>query len=270
MKSFKEFKEGFGINKIILPLMLMIFLMTGCGNSDDINKLVIGIDEGFAPMSFHDEKNILVGFDIDLARETARRMGVAVEFKPIDWDKKEEAITSGSVDLIWNGLDITDERKEYMIFSKPYMDDRQIPLVKKDSDWDISSEYDLAGKIIGTQAGSTSDDYINKNLKLKNNLKGYKTYGKFNDLVVALKNNEIEVIICDELVARYEMTIHPDEFKIINAKIGVITQTGIGFAKNNPKLRDKVQKAFDEMISDGTAQKISQKWFHGDLIKVYR
>ena len=233
--------------------------MTGCGNeSETQSKLIIGIDDDFAPMGFRDEKGELVGFDVDLAKEAIKRMGVKAEFKSIVWKDKESEIISGNVDMIWNGLDITDERKAYMIFSKPYMEDRQIILVREDSNLEIHSEYDIEGKVVGTQISSTSDDYINGNAELRNSLKEYKVYEKFNETVEALKNKEIDVVVCDELVARYEMN---------NVKVGEIAETGIGFAKNNTELRDKVQKVFDEMIKDGTARKISQKWFQADLIK---
>ena len=242
--------------------------MTGCGNeSETQSKLIIGIDDDFAPMGFRDEKGELVGFDVDLAKEAIKRMGVKAEFKSIVWKDKESEIISGNVDMIWNGLDITDERKAYMIFSKPYMEDRQIILVREDSNLEIHSEYDIEGKVVGTQISSTSDDYINGNAELRNSLKEYKVYEKFNETVEALKNKEIDVVVCDELVARYEMNNSPNEFKIINVKVGEIAKTGIGFAKNNTELRDKVQKVFDEMIKDGTARKISQKWFQADLIK---
>ena len=98
------------MKKFFLPLMLMIFLLTGCGRDSDLKEtLIIGVDDEFAPFAFHNEQNELVGFDIDLAKETARRMGVKAEFKSIDWDNKEAEITSGDVDMIWNGLDILDE-----------------------------------------------------------------------------------------------------------------------------------------------------------------
>ena len=244
----------------------MIFMLTGCGSSNN-KVIVIGIDDEFPPMSFHDETGELVGFDIDLAQETARRMGVEVKFQPIDWDNKEAEITSGHIDMIWNGLDITDKRKEYMIFSKPYMDDRQIILVKRDSDLDIYSEYDLEGKIVGTQIGSTSDEYINKESKLKEGIREYKTYSKFSEALAALKNGEIDLVVCDELIARYEMNTYPNQLKVLNVKIGAIAETGIGFRKNDTKLRDKVQTAFDAMIKDGSAKDISMKWFNADLIK---
>ena len=263
------------MKKILIALLLVTLSLTGCGGEKNLQgvdanssrKIVIGVDDEFPPICFRNEKNELVGFDIDLAKEAASRMGVDVEFKPIAWNKKREEITSGKIDMIWNGLDITEDRKEYMIFTKPYMDDRQIILVRKDSDFNIHSEGDLEGKIVGTQAGSTSDCYINQDEQLKNSLKAYHTYDKFYEVLTALKNGEIDVLVCDELIARYEKNKNPDELELIGIKIGTIMKTAIGLSKDNVALRDEVQNVFDQMVADGTAKKISMEWFNADLIK---
>ncbi len=263
------------MKKIFLPFMLVIFLITGCAGNKDSDKvgdtkLIIGIDDNYAPMAFHDEKGELVGFDIDLARETANRMDVEVEFKPIDWSKKKEEITSGNIDIIWNGLDITDERKEYMIFSKPYMKDRQIILVKAGNDQGIITEGDMEGKIVGTQAGASPENYINGNEELLNSLREFKTYPNFKEAFTALDSGEIDVLICGELTARYEIGKTPGKFKVIEVTVGPVWEIGVGFRKDNVALRDRVQKAFDEIVKDGTAREISEKWFQADLINYKR
>ena len=256
------------VKKIFAAVLILIVMgLTGCDCLTCNKKLVVGVDDDFPPMGFRDEDGNIIGFDVDLAKEAARRMNANVEFKPIEWSRKREAITSGKVDMIWNGLDISDERKEYMIFTKPYMDDRQVLLVMKDSELDIYSEYDLADKIVGTQAGSTSADYINENPKLKDAIREHKNYRKFNDVLEALKSGEIDVLVCDELIARYELCKNPEQLELIDIKIGSTMQTAIGFSKDNVELRDEVQKVFDEMIKDGTAKKISEQWFNADLIK---
>lgn len=249
----------------VVALLFIMTLFVGCtGNTE---KIIIGIDDEFAPLGFHNSKNELVGFDIDLAKEAAKRMGVDIEFKSIEWNNKRAEILSGNIDMIWNGLDITDERKEYMIFSEPYMDDRQILLVKKGTNQGIRSEGDLEGKRVGIQAGSTSDCYLKKDTNLKKSFKDYKIYSKFTELVNALKNGEIDVLVCDELIARYEMNNNPDQLELVDVSIGSITEMAIGFRKDNAELRDRVQKVFDDMIKDGTAREISEKWFQADLIK---
>ena len=260
------------MRKIFWAFLLMMLVLTGCGdtnsgNTNSVDKLVIGVDDEFAPMAFHNEHNELVGFDIDLAKEACRRMGVAVEFKPIDWDNKEAEITSGNIDLIWNGCDIMEDYKRYMIFSKPYMDNRQILLVRKGNAQKIKSVDDLKGKVVGTQAGSNSETYVEENAPLKNSFAAFKTYRNVKDGFALLKSGELDVLIIDEIAARYEMNRHPNTFELIEVTMGEVTEFGIGFRKDNAELRNRVQKAFDSMISDGTARKISEHWFRADLIK---
>jgi len=261
------------MKKFFLLLMLMIFFISGCGG--EIGKpsrevIVIGLDEHYAPMGFRNENGELVGFDIDLAKEAARRMGVEFEFKPIDWEKKREEMTSGNVDILWNGTDITEERKEYMIFSKPYMNNRQILLVKRGMHEDIRSAADLGGKVVGTQAGSSSRDYVDASPDFKNSFKEFKTYLNFKEAFADLESGNVDVLICDELAGRYELSKVPVKFNIIETTVGPTCEIGIGFRRNDTELRDRVQKVFDDMIKDGTAKKISEKWFQADLIKVKR
>ena len=262
---------------ICLSLILFpLSLISGCGGEqgndtkDNAEKIIIGIDEHYAPMGFRNEKNELVGFDIDLAKETAKRMGVEVEFKPIDWNKKEEELKVGNIDIIWNGLDITPERKENILYSKPYMDNRQILLVKRGNALGIHAESDLAGKVVGTQAGSNSETYVNQNENLKNGFAAFKTYDNYRNAFKDLDDGVVDVLICDEIAGRYEMSLVPQKFDPIEVTIGPATEIGIGFRKDDTELRDKVQMAFDDMIKDGTTRKISEEWFQADLIKSKR
>lgn len=256
------------MKKILMMFFAIALLMTtGCGEEvKEQKKLIIGLDAEYAPMGFRDEQGELVGVDIDLAKETAKRMGVEFEFKPINWDNKIIDLKVGNIDIIWNGLDITPERQENILFSKPYMDNSQILLVKADSKLEIHSESDLAGKVVGTQAGSNSETYVFQNEKLLNSLADFKIYDTFKTAFDKLESGVVEVLICDEIAARYDTRKNPNKFKIINVTIGPVTKIGIGFRKNDIELRNRVQKAFDEIIKDGTAAKISEKWFQADII----
>ena len=266
---------------ILLSLFLFpIFLISGCGgeagkNSENANSmrhsklLVIGIDE-FAPMGFHDKEGNIVGFDVDLAKEAAKRMGVHVEFKQIDWADKERELESGNIDMIWNGLSIVPERKENILYSKPYMDNRQIILVKKGNPKNINSLGDLEGKIVGAQAGSSAEAYLNEDAPLKKSFAKHLTYQTVNEEFKALNDGECDALITDEIAARYEINKKPGAFEIVEVTVGPIAEFGVGFRKGNTELRDKVQKAFDDMIRDGTATRISEEWFQADLIKSRR
>lgn len=257
-------------NFFMLIICAASLLITGCKGFEEPQKIIIGLDAEYAPFGFKNEQNEIVGFDVDLAKETMRRLGFAAEFKAIDWELKEDALNSRRIDIIWNGLDITPERRKKFLFSKPYMDNRQIVFVVKDNRQDIYSEYDLAGKIVGTQTGSNSVTYIVRNHDLMLSLRGLKTYHSYINAFNALGDGEIDVLVCDELVGRYEMLRHIDKFDVIEATVGPVTEIGIGFRKEDVALRDNVQRVFDEMIKDGTAKKISEQWFQADLIKTRR
>ena len=258
--------------KKVLMIICAALLISGCGGKD-INDMsykkiyVIGLDAEFAPMGFRDENGEIVGFDIDLAKEAAQRMGVEFEFRPIDWSRKVDELNARRIDIIWNGLDITPERQEHILYSKPYMDNRQILLVTADSTFNINSEYDLAGKIVGTQAGSNSETYVEYNDELRKSLKAFRTFGSFKTGFRDLESGEVDVLIVDEIVGRYEMSKFPNKFKALEVTIGHVTAIGIGFRMTDIVLRDEVQGVFNQMIKDGTAKKISEKWFHADLIK---
>ncbi|MBE8950963.1 MAG: amino acid ABC transporter substrate-binding protein [Quinella sp. 3Q1] len=259
-------------------LLLVTMVFTGCGGGGDapksdgdsskkMEKITIGLDDEYAPMGFKNEQNEIIGFDVDLAKEAAKRLGTEVEFKAIDWNSKEAELKSGRIDIIWNGLDITPERQENMLFSDPYMDNRQIVFVKRGNDQGIMAETDLAGKTVGTQAGSTAEDYIVKTTALKDSLKELKTYGDYVSAFMDLENGRIDALVCDEIVGRYAMSKQDGKFDALNVNVGPVSEFGIAFRKDDTELRDKVQKVFDEMTKDGAAGKISEQWFGADLIK---
>ncbi len=123
--------------------MGLIFMLTGCGNKSkedtslkdikDKGEFVVGLDDSFPPMGFKNDKGEIVGFDIDLAKEVAKKMGVKVVFKPVQWDGVVLSLNNKDIDVIWNGLTITEKRKEQINFSKPYVENKQIIVVNNDS-----------------------------------------------------------------------------------------------------------------------------------------
>ena len=257
--------------------VLSAALFTGCGGQQQAasssgsgsgsgagGKIVVGLDDNFPPMGFKDENNEIVGFDIDLAKEATKRLGREVEFKAIDWSSKEAELKSGRVNVLWNGLDITDKRKENMLFSDPYMDNRQIIFVKKGATG-ITDEQSLAGKTVGTQSASTAEEYIDGSDFFKNKVKEVKKYSDFVSAFMDLENGRVDAVIGDEIVGRYYMSKHPDTIDAVDVAVGPVSQFGIAFAKDNQKLRDDVQKVLDEMVKDGTVAKISEKWFGKDI-----
>ena len=262
------------MKKLFLALSLAIFTLAtvaGCGGGGTEQAadkpIVVGLDDNFPPMGFRDEANAIVGFDVDLAKEATTRLGVPVEFKAIDWSSKEAELASHRVDVLWNGLDITEKRKENMLFSNPYMDNRQIIFVTKGNPNDIKTEADLAGKVIGTQSGATTQDYIESNADFRNSLAEVKYYSDYVSAFLDLQNGRLDAVVGDEIVGRYQISKSDDTIEAVPVAVGPVSEFGIGFAKDNQALKDKVQKVLDEMKKDGTTAKISEKWFGADITK---
>ena len=256
-----------------LAAVMAAAVLSGCGGnavkdggSSDKGKIVVGLDDNFPPMGFKDENNEIVGFDIDLAKEAAKRMGREVEFKAIDWSSKEAELKSGRVDVLWNGLDITEKRKENMLFSDPYMDNRQILFVKKGTTG-ITDEKSLAGKVVGTQSAGTAEEYMDKSDFFKKQVKEVKKYPDYVAAFMDLENGRVDAIVGDEITGRYYMSKHPDTIEAVDTAIGEISMFGIAFRKDDQKLRDEVQKVLNDMREDGTMAKISEKSFGTNITK---
>lgn len=257
-------------------LAVMMMGLAGCGSqqqgasssgSSSAGKaIVVGLDDNFPPMGFKGDDGQITGFDIDLAKEATKRLGREVEFKAIDWSSKEAELKSGRVDVLWNGLDITEKRKENMLFSEPYMDNRQIIFVKK-GETSITDEKSLAGKVVGTQSASTSEEYMDGSEFYKKDVKEVKKYSDFVSAFMDLENGRIDAVVGDEIVGRYYMSKHADKIDAVDVAVGPVSTFGIGFAKDNQALRDEVQKVLNDMKADGTMGKISEKWFGKNITK---
>lgn len=166
----------------------------------DNGKLIVGLDDSFPPMGYRDEKNNIVGYDIDLAKEVAKRMGVELVLQPIDWDSKELELIGNKIDCVWNGMSINDGRIAEMFFAKPYLANKQIIIVSEDST--VKTKAALEGKEIGLQKGSSALEAVEADdvhAKIKKINEYQNNVDAFNDL----KIGRIEALVVDEVVGRY-------------------------------------------------------------------
>ena len=225
-------------------------------------KIIVGLDDEFPPMGFRDENNEIVGFDIDLAKAAAEKLGSEIEFQPIDWDTKELELENGNIDLIWNGLTITDERTAAMDFTMPYLKNKQIIIVKNDSE--IQSKADLKGKNIGVQAGSSALDAVEGD-EMYADLGEVNSYDTnilaFTDLDI----QRVDAVVADEIVARYYLANNENDFRVIEDGNFGDEVYGVAAKKGNTELISALQAALDSLSADGTAAEISIKWFGEDI-----
>ena len=229
----------------------------------DAGKLVLGLDDTFAPMGFRDENGEVVGFDIDLAKEVASRLGVRLEIKPIEWSSSILSLNKGDVDVLWNGVTINEARKQQINFSKPYLNNRLV-IVKAIDDATINSKDDLAGKVLGVQVGS-NDEALTADPASKN-AKEIRRYDVNVNAFLDLQAKRIDAVIIDEVAAQYYISEKKAPFVVVDNSPLTEELYGVGFRKSDKKLLAEVDKILDEMKADGKAAEISQKWFAKDIV----
>lgn len=242
-------------------LILTALLIVGCAQEtqSEQEEIVMGLDDTFAPMGFRDESGNLVGFDVDLATEVAKRIGVTIKFQPIDWSMKETELNAGNIDLIWNGYTITPARQEQVAFTKPYLENSQIIVTLADSD--IMTKADLAGRNVTVQAESSALDAINAEPEVAATFGALVEFSTNNEAFNDLESRRSEALVVDEVNARYYMKqLGEEKYKVLEENFGD-EEYGIGLRKDDTELLKKINDAMDEMKNDGTYNDIYAKWF---------
>ena len=232
----------------------------------DGGTLIVGFDQDFPPMGFVGDDGEYTGFDLELAQEVAKRLGLEYKAQPIAWDSKDMELESGNIDCIWNGFTMTGREDDYT-WTEPYMANQQVFVVANDSD--ISSQADLAGKIVEVQADSSAEAALKEAPELTATFKELLTTADYNTAFMDLEMGAVDAIAMDVIVAGYqiEQRGESDKYVILDETLSS-EEYGIGFKKGNEELRDKVQGALDEMAADGTMAEISEKWFGRDVTTI--
>lgn len=220
----------------------------------DNKKLIVGLSADYAPYEFHtmiDGKDETVGFDVDLAKEVAKDMGVELELKEMEFDALIGALKAGQIDMIISGMNPTDERKEQMDFSDIYYESQHAVLIKSADKEKFKTLEDLKGKKIGAQLGSTQQDIAveavgEENVTLLPNV---------NNLILELKTGKVEAIITEEPVVKMAIKTNPEmilsDIIIQSEDIG----NAIGLKKDSPEIVEQVNKTIKRLKDSGDLEK---------------
>jgi len=247
---------------LFLAIVLSAFGFASCKKAS--GTFTVGFDKEFPPMGFVDEDGNYVGFDLDLAAEVAKRLGMELKLQPIDWNSKDMELESGNIDCIWNGFTINNREDKYT-WTEPYMNNNQIVVVMGDST--VSTLADLAGKTIAVQDDSSALDAIDANTAFKNSIGNLiKTTTNLNALM-ELESGAVDAVVMDEIVARYAIEKKGENYKVLDEVVGA-EKFGVGFKLGNTELRDKVQNTLLEMAEDGKLAEISTEWFGRDITTI--
>ena len=260
-------------NKILSAILIAGITMSfyGCGEKKSINslekeKLVLGFDDTFVPMGYKDENGEYTGFDIELAREISKKLDKEIEFQPIDWTMKETELSNGNIDFIWNGYSITEERKEKVSFSIPYLNNRQVIITLSGSD--INNKSDLKGKVVGAQSQSSAVDAIESDGDIKDTFKNGEivTFDTNNEALMDLEAGRLDAVVADEILAKYYINQRgSDKYNVLDEDFGKEAYA-VGMRKDDTELVEAFNKAFNELVEEGKAGEISKVWFGDDII----
>ena len=226
--------------------------------------LIVGFDQDFPPMGFLGDNGEYTGFDLELAQEVAKRLGLEYQAQPIEWDAKDMELESGNIDCIWNGFTMTGREDDYT-WTKPYMANPQVFVVRNDSG--IEGKDGLAGKVVECQADSSAEAALKEDPDLTSTFGQLLTTADYNTAFMDLEQGSVDAIAMDVIVAGYQIKQRNADFTILDDSLSA-EEYGVGFKKGNTELRDKVQATLEDMAKDGTMKEISEKWFGEDVTTI--
>lgn len=250
---------------IFLMILLFLYPVLGAGALERIKKagvLKVGSDVAYAPFEFM-EGDKPVGFDIDIAQEIAKALGVKLQVINTSFDGIIAALKAKKFDIIISAMTITEERKKEIAFSIPYYDSGQIIVVRSDNK-DIKSEKDLKGKIVGVQLGTTGE-ITAKNLKNRVGIKEIRSYETIPEAFMDLELGRLDAVINDLPVSLYYSKNNP-KLKCVG-KPFTIEQYGIAVRKEDKDLLDKINEILVNLKKTGRYNQIYRKWFGVEPVK---
>ena len=222
--------------------------------------LVIGTEGTYPPFTFHDASGELTGFDVEIAREVAERLGVEAEFLETQWDAMFAGLDAGRFDMVANQVGINPERQESYEFSDPYITSTAVLVVAEDNT-EIQSFEDLEGKL---SAQSLTSNYAETATSYGAELEGVEG---FNQAIELLNSGRVDATVNDNLTVLDFLKQRPDAKVKVVDESGDAAQSALLFRKDSGAIVDEANKALADMIEDGTYDEISEKWFGENVLE---
>lgn len=258
------------MKKIIALLLtaVMCLSLAACSSSGekadwdyiaDKGALVIGITL-YEPMNYYDENNELTGFDTEFAKLVCEKLGVTPKFQIIEWEQKEVELKSKTIDVIWNGLTIKEERKENMAFSTPYLKNKQCLIMKTENAEKYTTIDTMAGASVSAESESAGQDAIlASDVLSKNNFIGSAAQ---KDVLLEVKSGAVELGVIDYIMAKASIgadTSYAD--LMINEQVELAPEEyAIGVRLEDAKTLEKINGAIDELVKDGSLKALADKY----------
>lgn len=270
------------VSILLVLVLLMSALAVGCGGGDteapngdagdtdtsltaiqEKGTFIVGCDDAFPPMGFIGDNGEITGFDIELAKLVAEKLGVEAVPQAIDWSAKEMELSSGNIDVIWNGYTIDKERNEKVEFTKPYLNNQQVLVVIAESPY--QSKEDLIGKVVGAQVESAGLKALQADEEFSSSLADLPEYDDYLYALLDLETSRLDAVAVDQILIGYTMQQQPGKYRILDEGL-VDEYYGIGCPKGGIALREAIDKALDELMEDGSIEALSVEWFGENIV----
>ena len=224
----------------------------------------VGFDQEFPPMGYVGDDGEYTGFDLEVAEEVAKRLGMEFVPQPVDWAAKDMELESGNIDCIWNGFTMTGREDDYT-WTEAYMANQQVFVVTAESG--IKTLADLAGKVVEVQAESSAEAALKDDPNLTGTFGTLQSTPDYNTAFMDLQMGAVDAIAMDEVVARFQIEQRQVDFIVLDETLAA-ENYAVGFKKGNDALKDQVQAQLEALAADGTLAKISEKWFDKDITTI--
>ena len=242
---------------IIVALTILAFGLNSCSPASE-KVLRIGTEGAFPPFNYIDENNKLVGFEIDFGNAIAEKMGYTVEWSTGDFGGLLTSLLANKFDVIIASMTILPERQEQANFSDWYYVDGDT-IVVSDSNTTINSEPDVAGKIVGATTGTTQETIAN-DLNDKYGLAEIKLYPSDVEGMEDLESGRIDAFVGAQIQMAFRKTSNKEPIRLVGERLND-SYKGAAFRKEDTKLLEEFNKAFEEMRKDGSYKALTEKWF---------
>ena len=230
----------------------------------DKGNFVAGITL-FEPMNYYDENGELTGFETEFTKAVCEKLGVEAKFQEIEWDKKEIELNAKTIDAIWNGLTVTEERKENMGFSKSYVRNKQVVVIKADNKDKYTDEASMAGASCAAESGSAGQTAIETSPVLSQN--EFVGASAQKDVLLEVKAGTVELGVLDYVMAKASIGEGTDysDLMIVEGVELAPEEYAIGMRKGDTETIEKVNGAIDELVADGTLKALAEKYGLSDV-----
>ena len=223
--------------------------------------LTIGCEVGYPPFEqYANDGKTEIGYDIDLANELGKRLGLKINIINTKFDTIFEGMGT-NYDVVISGITINEERKAKMILSEPYIDNYQAIVVKADSDLTASSLNDINGHSVAFQKGTTTDEIVTELVETGT----VKCTSAANEKILTcfqqLSQGEVEMVVCDSTVASVQLAKEAGKYKIIFTDTENPEQFGIAIPKENTKLADAINTLIKDLKEEGFFEELNEDWF---------